>query len=167
MSHASHHRNLRPGAIGALLDEYERSAAELRELIVRVPPDEWTRVADPHTTDENCRSIQTVVHHVIRAGLGYANYLRERFGMRTGPRESDLPSPDEALARFDRMLSYTAETLEGRFNLSEPEIKRTTVVTHWGVKYDMEQLLEHAIVHVLRHRRQIEKFLRARESVTT
>jgi hypothetical protein len=29
----------------------------------------------------------------------------------------------------------------------------------WGPVYDLEQMLEHAIVHVLRHRRQIERFL--------
>ena len=28
----------------------------------------------------------------------------------------------------------------------------------WGQSYDIEQMTEHAIVHVLRHRRQIEKF---------
>ena len=27
------------------------------------------------------------------------------------------------------------------------------------MRYDAEQLLEHAIVHILRHRRQIEKFM--------
>jgi hypothetical protein len=31
--------------------------------------------------------------------------------------------------------------------------------TRWGVDYNIDQLFEHAIVHVLRHRRQIEKFL--------
>ena len=29
----------------------------------------------------------------------------------------------------------------------------------WGQYYDIEQLFEHAIVHILRHRRQIERFL--------
>ena len=28
----------------------------------------------------------------------------------------------------------------------------------WGQTYDVEQLYEHAIVHILRHRRQIERF---------
>lgn len=28
----------------------------------------------------------------------------------------------------------------------------------WGQQYDPEQLMQHAIVHVLKHRRQIEKF---------
>ena len=33
------------------------------------------------------------------------------------------------------------------------------MLVRWGQRYDVEQLLEHAIVHVLRHRRQIERFL--------
>jgi hypothetical protein len=35
------------------------------------------------------------------------------------------------------------------------------IEARWGPRYDLEQLLEHAIVHVLRHRRQIDKFLAA------
>jgi hypothetical protein len=33
------------------------------------------------------------------------------------------------------------------------------IPARWGPVYDLEQLLEHMIVHVLRHRRQIERFL--------
>ena len=33
------------------------------------------------------------------------------------------------------------------------------ILVRWGQRYDVEQLIEHAIVHILRHRRQIEKFL--------
>jgi hypothetical protein len=32
------------------------------------------------------------------------------------------------------------------------------MMTSWGQLYDIEQLMEHAIVHVLRHRRQIEQY---------
>jgi chromosomal replication initiation ATPase DnaA len=32
------------------------------------------------------------------------------------------------------------------------------IKTRWGQLYDIEQITEHAIVHILRHRRQIEKF---------
>ena len=33
------------------------------------------------------------------------------------------------------------------------------IITSWGQRYDIDQLLEHAIVHVLKHRRQIERFI--------
>jgi hypothetical protein len=32
------------------------------------------------------------------------------------------------------------------------------IAARWGQVYDIEQMMEHAIVHILRHRRQIEKF---------
>jgi hypothetical protein len=42
---------------------------------------------------------------------------------------------------------------------ADEEIESITMQTGWGVTYNLEQLLEHAIVHLLRHRRQIEKFM--------
>jgi hypothetical protein len=40
------------------------------------------------------------------------------------------------------------------------EMASIRIAARWGPTYDLEQLLEHAIVHVLRHRRQIERLLR-------
>jgi uncharacterized damage-inducible protein DinB len=63
------------------------------------------------------------------------------------------------LEQFEAALEYTARTLEGRWLMSDEEITSTVINSPWGVVYDLEQMLEHAIVHVLRHRRQIEKFI--------
>jgi uncharacterized damage-inducible protein DinB len=57
------------------------------------------------------------------------------------------------------MLEYTAQTVEGRWEMTDEEIEKAAVDRGWGVIYNLEQLLEHAIVHILRHRRQIEKFI--------
>ena len=43
--------------------------------------------------------------------------------------------------------------------MSAEEISRVVVKTRWGPVYDAEGLLEHAIVHILRHRRQLERFI--------
>lgn len=63
------------------------------------------------------------------------------------------------MTQLEAMLNYTAQTLEGRWEMTEEEIERAIIHTGWGVTYDLEQLLEHAIVHILRHRRQIERFM--------
>jgi hypothetical protein len=34
------------------------------------------------------------------------------------------------------------------------------IKTRWGQLYDIEQMTEHAIVHILRHKRQIDKIKR-------
>ncbi len=58
----------RKGALGAMMDEYERAASELRRLVEQIPEDEFVRVVDPQTSDENCRSVQTIMSHVVSAG---------------------------------------------------------------------------------------------------
>ena len=149
----------RSGAIGALLDEYERAAAELRRLVERIPDEDFARVVDPETSDDDCRSVQTIMSHVVRAGYGYADYLREQFSIASTRPPNRLLSRQESLEQLDAALRYTARTLEGRWEMSDAEITAAVINSSWGVVYDVEQLLEHAIVHILRHRRQIEKFI--------
>lgn len=152
-------KTFRSGAIGALMDEYERAAAELRRVVEQISEDDFVRVVDSRTKDDDCRSVQTIMSHVVRAGYGYADYIREQFSIESARPESKLLSREEALEQLDAALGYTEQTLEGRWEMSGEEISRTVIKSRWGVVYDVEGLLEHAIVHILRHRRQIEKFI--------
>jgi uncharacterized damage-inducible protein DinB len=152
-------KTYRKGAIGALMDEYERAAWEIRDLIERISEEDFVRIVDSETKDENCRSVQTIMSHVVRAGYGYANYIRKEFSAGCEPLSERLLAHNEMPEQIDAMLRYTVETLEGHWEMSEEEISAMAMKTRWGVTYDLEQLLEHAIVHILRHRRQIEKFI--------
>ena len=149
----------REGAVGALMDEYERAASELRRLVGRMAEEDVVRVVDPTTGDEACRSVQTIMSHVVNAGYGYADLLRKLFSIPSTRPPKALLSHRESLEQLDAALAYTAETLEGRWRMTDEEISGAVINSGWGVRYDVEQLLEHAIVHVLRHRRQIEKFM--------
>jgi uncharacterized damage-inducible protein DinB len=150
---------LRQGGVGAMMDEYERAAADIPAILRRISDEEFERVRDLETKDEDCRSIQTILHHVVRAGYGYASYIREAYG--DPPNRPDVPLGKrlEYLDRLDAMLAFTSATLEGKWELTYEEIVAVQMRVRWGPVYDLEQLLEHAIVHVLRHRRQIERFL--------
>ena len=141
------------------MDEYERAASELARLVGRIPEDDFVRVVDSRTTDDDCRSAQTIMSHVVGAAYGYADYIRERFSIASACPGKKVLSRQESLEQLDAALQYTAQTLEGRWGMSDEEITGTVINASWGVVYDLEQLLEHAIVHVLRHRRQIEKFI--------
>lgn len=152
-------KSYRTGPVGALMDEYERAAAELRRVVEQIPEDDVVRVVDSQTTDEACRSVQTIMSHVVSAGYGYADYIRGVFSVPSSRPPKGLLSPQESLDQLEAMLVYTAQTLEGRWEMSDEEMMGTVIRSGWGVTYDLEQLLEHAIVHILRHRRQIEKFI--------
>ena len=152
-------KTLRRGGVGAMMDEYERAAADLAEVLGRIGDEEFERLRDRETEDEDCRSIQTIMRHVVRAGYGYATNIRNAFGDRAERPAIPLATRPEVLEQMHAMLAHTASVLEGKWELSNQEITAVRMNTAWGVTYDLEQMLEHAIVHVLRHRRQIERFL--------
>ena len=141
------------------MDEYERAASELVRLIELIPEDDFMRVVDSETKDEDCRSVQTIMSHVVRAGYGYADYIREQLSIASTRPQPKLLSRQESLEQLDAALRYTVQTLDGRWEMSDEEITGTVIKSRWGAVYNVEGLLEHAIVHILRHRRQIEKFM--------
>ena len=149
----------RKGAIGALLDEYDRAFFELREIVENVGEDYYNCVADAETNDEDCRSMETIMNHVIRAGYGYAKYMRDALSMQSSPVEARKISHAKIGEEIEKMLAHTAAIFEGERQITDEEMNEIFFETRWGVTFNIDQLFEHAIVHVLKHRRQIEKFL--------
>jgi hypothetical protein len=152
-------KNYRKGGIGALMDEYGRAAAEFKNLIGKISETDFVKIVDSVTKDDDCRSVQTIISHVINSGFVYANYIRDWYSIPKNSPERRLISQKDFTIELDKMLAYTAETLEGKWEYSDDDIMKVKMIVRWGPQYDLEQLLEHAIVHILRHRRQIEKFV--------
>lgn len=151
-------KNYRTGAIGALMDEYERAASDLKVLIDNLPQDKFVKIFDPNTMDEDCRSILSIMKHVIASGYSYSNQIRIFLGIVPIIPEYKIETPYDAISSLDKLLTFTANTIEGNLNMTESQIIATRRETKWGF-YDIEMMFEHAIVHILRHRRQIEKSL--------
>lgn len=149
----------RQGPVGALMDEYERAVGELVRVIEPISDEQYTLLRDTATDDEDCRSIETIVRHVIGSGYGYAGMLRDAWGIEREEYSVGNVARIDAGAKLQAMLAYMNETLNGRWELSAEEVFATQMHARWGPTYDFEQLFEHAIVHVLRHRRQIQRFL--------
>lgn len=140
------------GARAALMDEYRRAATELAGRIGGLDHARYTHAFDPEAVDPDCRSIQTVFSHVLRSGFGYADYLR--LGPAAAAQAPELFSQEEGLRRLPEMIAATGAALAPIQDLAALRIQ-----SRHGPVYDGEQLLEHAIVHVLRHRRQIDRWL--------
>jgi len=152
--------NRRHGATGALLDEYERALRDLKECTGLFEDKDLHVIVDPLTTDERCRSVQTVLTHVVSSAYSYAVYIGNHRGMAL-----QRPQPalrDSSTAYFedlDQAFAFTCKVLEQVPDtaLEEPDETRK-IKTTWKQTYDIEQMMEHAIVHLLRHRRQLEGF---------
>ena len=151
-------RIFRTGAIGALMDEYERVSLELRNLLSTISQEEFIKIYDPLTTDEDCRSIQSVMKHVVRAGYGYADQICVFLKKPVINNDYHVYNVVHAIEGLEKVINFTADIVGDRLKMTEKEILATRQETRWGL-YDIEMMFEHAIVHILRHRRQIEKWL--------
>lgn len=147
----------RPGSIGALLDEYERALAECQHILREIPSSQFRVILDDLTSDEHGRSVPTIIGHMIASGYLYADYIRRYFGLSmSSPPDAPPESSEAAINGVHEMFQYTLDSLAGRMDMIDEEIEKAVIKTSWAT-YDLEQLLEHAIVHVLRHNRQIQK----------
>ena len=150
----------RPGALGALMDEYERALGDLLRMLEPMTQDAFAAVRDHETPDEDCRSIRTVVVHVVRSGYAYVGYLRSGLGLDFQCPEFTVDTPADGIRHLRAMAACTSATFEERWTLSDEVIEAARIQSRWGPVFNMEQMFEHAIVHVLRHRRQLERFLK-------
>lgn len=149
------------GAIGALLDEYERAILELQKVIDGLNEKDLCLTVDLKTEDEDCRSIQTILTHVVRSGYCYIIEIRNSLGESIEFTKKEILFTTEAYAdALDLMFEYTEKLFVDFPDIQLEETNREKKIkVKWGQTYDVEQLMEHAIVHILRHRRQIQRFL--------
>lgn len=148
------------GAIGALLDEYEKSVNELKNVIASLSTSELTRIVDKETKDDDCRSIQTILSHVVESGYTYVIEIRKSLGESVNYMSKDLlASVNEYAIALEKMFAYNEKLFEDYPDIKLEEFDSSNkFIVRWGQIYDVEQMYEHAIVHILRHRRQIERF---------
>jgi chromosomal replication initiation ATPase DnaA len=147
-------------AVEALLSEYKNVVIALQKVIGGVSYANLTTVVDSTTSNVDCQSIQTILTHIVSSGYSYAGYIRKIIKINDNrPGRISKMSVEEYLTDLDDLIAYTNQTFE---NIEDDELEEfdedKKIKTTWGQVYDIEQMMEHAIVHVLRHRRQIEKF---------
>ena len=152
--------NGRTGALGAMMDEYERALGELAGIVAALTQADFDQLRDAATEDEDCRSIRSVVNHVVRSGHGYIRYMRGSQAVPLGFQGVPFGTPKEALGQLRWLAARTAMNFEGDWDMPAAAQEAVRITSNWGPVFNLEQMFEHAIVHVLRHRRQIERFLR-------
>jgi hypothetical protein len=152
----------RQGAVGALLDIYEQAISELKKVIEDIPDKALTIITDTQTTDENCKSIQAILSHVVSAGYGYATSIHNLKGYNIiRPVKTFHLTIKEYLEDLANVFTFTENIFkEIKDNELEQLDNLLKIRTAWGQWYDIEQMTEHAIIHILRHKRQIDKIKR-------
>lgn len=148
------------GSIGALMDEYEKAIQELILVISDLSDTDLIELVDTETKDTDCKSVQTILTHVIHSGFGYAHYIYTHKGhTNIRPEKTLCYNVSEYIEELKMIIPFNKTVFAGIVDSEFEEFDDTLKIkVPWGQSYDMEQLMEHAIVHILKHRRQIERF---------
>jgi hypothetical protein len=73
---------------------------------------------------------------------------------------AQLRSPQDVRRWLAEGILLTEDTVEPLLNATEADIQALSFPVRWGPRYDPEMILEHAVCHLLRHRRQLERWSR-------
>ena len=141
-------------AVRALILLHEK---ELRAFLEAWRAGHAREVRLPDTTDPNYASREALLFHVLRAARGYLVWICEKL---------DLPAPAlRAPAPPERVVedcdAFAAELLaawrSGLVAVRDDQLEPQTFEASWGTHYCIDAMLEHAVMHPLRHRRQLEE----------
>ncbi len=141
-----------------------RSCVELHEIELNRFFATWeafraSGTALPPTDDPSYRSSDHLGGHVLRSARNYLTWIGECVGRPVVGLDSDTDVisvarrgrsfADDVLAAWRRHLA----------TLEDAELAPAVYTARWGDPYDIEQMLEHAIVHPMRHRIQLERLM--------
>jgi hypothetical protein len=141
-----------------------RSCLELHEIELRRFAETWDRFrasggAVPDSDDPAYQSPDHLKGHVLRAARNYLTWIGEC--VKRPVTDVDVDTDPLSVARKDRafMEAVLAAWRRHLVALEDSELAPEVYTSRWGQPYSVEQMLEHAVVHPMRHRIQLERLM--------
>ena len=131
---------------------------ELRAFLATFRRAQAWGVRLPETDDPDYASLPALLRHVLAAAGGYLKWSCKVLGL-PDPGLEPVPSVDaiDAVADgylehvLDRWWTPLKDVPEERFESVHP--------SNWGTAFSVEAMLEHAVVHPMRHALQLEELM--------
>lgn len=144
------------GAVRALVQLHEQQIHSFLEVWKQAKAAD---VALPETEDDNYESLETLLAHVLDSAAWYMQTMCTALGL-PNPNIDSVPDASAIEARAD---SYTKHLLERwRVPLADIDEEQCYVpvyTTGSGAKLHLDLMLEHALVHPIRHQFQLEHLM--------
>ncbi len=131
------------------LEEFVEAWKEAKQLGIELP-----EVKDP-----DYASMEALIRHVLRASRGYMMWMCEKLDL-DDPEIRKVPQADTIEQEIDDYLEHLLD--KWRSPLAEVEGRRfykPTYTSRWKVDYCIDAMLEHAVMHPIRHIFQLEELM--------
>ena len=98
-------------AVSSLLAEYKKAIIELQHVIHDISQDDLTCIVDNATRNPDCKSIQTVLAHVVSSGYSYCIYIQNFKDINSRrPEKVNRNSIVDYINDLDKVLKFAQET---------------------------------------------------------
>jgi hypothetical protein len=140
-----------------------RALVLLHERELRAFVATWRRavawgVTMPPTDDPDCASADAMARHVLNAAGRYMIWLTGKLGL-PDPGIAEAPPVEEIEEHADAYLEHVLDRWRAPLRDVFPERFVETHVSNWGEDFTLESMLEHAVVHPMRHALQLEELM--------
>jgi uncharacterized damage-inducible protein DinB len=123
----------------------------------------WRRAREagvrlPVTEDRDYASLHTLLHHILRASRGYMTWICEKLVL-PDPGIEAPPAVERIEEEAERFLTHVLEKWRIPLTDLEAKIFEEIYETRWGELMSIEGMLEHAVMHPMRHSFQLEELM--------
>lgn len=113
----------------------------------------------PETEDPDYASMETLLLHLLTAATGYMNWMCRSLKL-PEPGFDPAPSPEASRDELEGFLEHVIQRWRTPLaGVEEEQLYRPGYPTSRGVDSCVEAMLQHAIVHPIRHEYQLRKLL--------
>ncbi len=113
----------------------------------------------PPSDDPNLASMDALLAHVLGCAARYLNWICEHLGL-PGRVAEEYPAVDELPGRAEEYLEDVLEAWsEPLAGLTEERAYAPAHESRWGTPYCIDAMLEHAVMHPIRHTRQLQRLV--------
>ena len=118
------------------------------------------------TNDPDYQSLETLLFHVLRASRGYMVWICDKLNL-DNPQIETPPPIAEVKNKTGEYLNYLFEKWRlPLVNVPENSFRGSSYKTNWGDDFCIESMLEHAVLHPIRHEFQLKNMIKKAKTKT-
>ena len=135
--------------------------AQMRDFLAVWREAKASGLALPQTEDTDYASLETLLRHVLGAAGGYMIWCCASLGLP----DPGIPAPPPAEA-IEAAADDVLEQVLGAWRTPLADVPEVRFgeehKSRWGIVYCIDSMLEHAVMHPLRHAFQLRRLMAAR-----
>jgi hypothetical protein len=141
-----------------------KALVTLHDIHLRSFYETWKEAKDlniklPGTDDPYYKSLDTLLYHLLRSARGYMVWMCKHLNL-PDPQIDEAPQSEIIVENAEKYINHLLEKWETPLSDVLPELFEDKVYkSNWGVDYCIDAMLEHAVMHPIRHEIQLKNLI--------